>query len=46
MESFKKNLGQLNLQDNFNNSYKNNQIIESILIIDTETTGLDERRTK
>ena len=44
MESFKKNLGQLNLQDNLNNSCKNNQIIDSILIIDTETTGLDEKK--
>ena len=45
MESFqKKNLDQLNSEDNFNNSPQKREAINNILIIDTETTGLDEKK--
>tara|TARA_B100000614_G_scaffold61087_1_gene54097 strand:- start:544 stop:1380 length:837 start_codon:yes stop_codon:yes gene_type:complete len=45
VESFdKKNLQNFNFQNNFNKSNKNTNLINSILIIDTETTGLDEKK--
>ena len=44
MKSFhKESLDQLNLQETLKNSFKKSEVINSVLIIDTETTGLDEK---